>query len=899
MSNRLQLTQLAASIALVAGSAAFISSAHAAAPAAGTSISNVASARYTDSTGASKTVNSNIVTTTVLQVGSFTLVADQTVTANKNSLVSLSHTLTNTGNGTDTFTLAANNIGNGAGGDDWDFTGAFKIYRDDNKDGIPDGSPITSVTLTAGESINLIVENTTSATAEKDKIGKWQISATNTLAGSITTATNTDTVKIIDGAVVTLRKSVSNSNITENSSREIEYTLVFQNTGNSTATNFAITDILPAHLTYVSGDKATLDGVALKDDGSDGKGYTYNSNTGQVTLVIPTLTVGTTRTLKFKVTVDTDAPVGKITNTAYIDPDNDPITLNSTPSNPTDVTVDGIRKGTINDDLVDAYADGKTPLSPVGNKNDIITIASVKQGENAIFGGTVPGGALRNERIVIHNTGNIAEEFDVKSSIGSGLTGFPAGTIINLLRADGVTPFVSTGLIPVGGTYELVAQVIIPANISKATSSTATLTINPKSDPNTAAKQDHLTLIVSEIEAAKVDLHNGDGTDSLGSVSGASGKDTGQYVDTKLTTPTKPVNFPLEIENSGLNGDNFNLSHNLPADWDVKFYVADGSSGNPTGAPLTNTGNIAGNGGSLKLVAVVTPPAGTPANSAGQEVLFTVTSPATNLSDVMSDKVIVLAERLLTLENNRIDTVAPGGTVFYKHTLTNKGNIVEGATSLPFSVNNDLGWTTSVYVDLNNNGIADANELLTTGDLHDLVPAGLAQGASVNLIIKVQAPVNATVGVQDRVLLTVSPIAVGAGTAYDPTITFNPISNIDLTTVTGLQVRLVKDQALVDCAVGTATTYTQANVDAKPGQCVKYRITAKNEGLNEVTDVVISDNTPNYTTFQVITGESPKYENAIAGSTPANGGTGTISATKTPLASNATASLEFVIKVDE
>lgn len=686
MSNRLQLTQLAASIALVAGSAAFVSSAHAAAPAAGTNISNVASASYTDSTGAKQNVNSNIVTTTVLQVGSFTLVADQTVTANKNTLVSLSHTLTNTGNGTDTFTLAADNVANGSG-DNWDFTGTFKIYRDDNKDGIPDGSAITSVTLAAGESINLIVENTTSATAAADKIGKWKISATNAVAGSIMTATNTDTVKIIDGAVVTLRKSVSNSNITENSPREIEYTLVFQNTGNSTATNFAITDILPAHLTYVSGDKATLDGVALKDDGSDGKGYTYNSNTGQVTLVIPTLTVGTTRTLKFKVTVDTDAPVGKITNTAYIDPDNDPITLNSTPSNPTDVTVDGIRKGTINDDLTDAYADNQSPSTPVGTKDDTITIASIKQGENAIFGGTVAGGALRNERIVIHNTGNIAEEFDVKSSIGT----FPAGTIINLLRADGVTPFVSTGLIPVNGTYELVAQVIIPANISKTTSSTATLTINPKSDPNNVAKQDDLTLIVSKIEPAKVDLHNGDGTDySSGSanVNGALGKDTGQYVDTKLTTPTKPVNFPLEINNSGLNGDNFNLSHNLLPDWDVKFYVAD-SSGNPTGAPLTNTGNIAGNGGSLKLVAVVTPPAGTPANSAGQEVLFTVTSPATNLSDVMSDKVIVLAERLLTLENNRIDTVAPGGTVFYKHTLTNKGNIVEGATSLPFSVNNE------------------------------------------------------------------------------------------------------------------------------------------------------------------------------------------------------------------
>lgn len=73
MSNqtqRLKLTQLAASIAFVAGGAAFLPSAHAAAPSAGTNISNIASASYTDSNGSNKTVTSNVVTTTVLQVAS-------------------------------------------------------------------------------------------------------------------------------------------------------------------------------------------------------------------------------------------------------------------------------------------------------------------------------------------------------------------------------------------------------------------------------------------------------------------------------------------------------------------------------------------------------------------------------------------------------------------------------------------------------------------------------------------------------------------------------------------------------------------------------------------------------------------------------------------------------------
>lgn len=220
MSNRLQLTQLAASIALVAGSAAFVSSAHAAAPAAGTNISNVASATYTDSTGASKSVNSNIVTTTVSPVGSITLVANRTATANPNALVSLSHTLTNNGNSSDTITLSVANIANAAGaaGDDYDFSG-LKVYRDTNNDGTPDGAPILigaatgTITLAAGQSVNLIVEGVTNASAAVGAEGQWTLTAesdlTNVVTGGALIASNTDTVTIINGAVISLTKSAS------------------------------------------------------------------------------------------------------------------------------------------------------------------------------------------------------------------------------------------------------------------------------------------------------------------------------------------------------------------------------------------------------------------------------------------------------------------------------------------------------------------------------------------------------------------------------------------------------------------------------------------------------------------------------------------------------------------
>ncbi|MCY6412114.1 hypothetical protein QTA56_08205 [Acinetobacter sp. VNH17] len=894
MSNRLQLTQLAASIALVAGSAAFVSSAHAAAPAAGTNISNIASASYTDSTGNTKTVSSNIVTTTVLPVASFTLIADRTANANANNQVSLSHTLTNTGNGSDTFTV---NVADVTSGDQYDFSN-LKVYLDANKDGVPDSqTPVTSVTLAAGESVNLIVQATTPTTRaggvalSAGDLGKLTITAQSTLDNTLT-ATNTDTVKITNGAVISVIKSASVTAIDATqaspTAREVEYKLVYQNTGNTTATDVTVTDLLPAGLTYVA-NSAKLAGVT-QTDGVDADGYKFvettpGSGKGTVTLTIPTLAPNTTGTLTFKVRVDQNTPAGVITNIANVDPDGPSGPEGNTPSNPNDVNILSIKKGTINDSQTDAYADAEKTSATA--KDNQIVIASIKQGEVAEFSTSGQGG----EPIVIHNTGNVSEEFDVAIDKGT----LPAGSIVTLYQADGVTPFVSTGSIPSGGTYNLVAKVTLPANYSTSTAIKATLTTSPKSD---ATKTDTLDLVISQVTPATVDLHNGDASDTTGSVAGASGKDTGLDIDVRSTKPNQAVNFPLQIDNAGVTGDNFNLgidpAHALPTGWDVKFYVADGS-GNPTGAPLTNTGNING-GSNIKLVAVVTPPANAPAGD--QQVYFKVSSPATNLSDVMVDKVTVQADRKLSLQNDRIGQVAPGGTVVYKHTLTNTGNIAEGATpgSLPFTLTNDQsgnGWVTSLFIDVNNDGNIDAGDTLVTGSDLAAVTGAIARNASVNLLIKVQAPSNATPGTPSSVIFTINPTTV-TGIAHAS------ISNTDLTTVTEGQVRLVKDQALVDCTTGTGATYTQNTVSAKPGECVKYRIVATNEGNATVTNVVISDNTPSYTTLKAISGVSPLATSATLQNTASyvDGYTGTVSAEQSPLAPNASATLEFVIKVN-
>ena len=892
MSNqtqRLKLTQLAASIAFVAGGAAFLPSAHAAAPSAGTNISNIASASYTDSNGSNKTVTSNVVTTTVLQVASFTLIADQTKTANANGQVSLSHTLTNTGNGSDTFNVAVvNNDTRDNTTDNFDFSG-LNVYLDANKDGVPDSqTPVTSVTLAAGQSVNLIVQATTASNnVTAGDLGKLTVSAISGFDTSVT-AKNVDTVKITNGAVISLLKSASVSNVDATSSspaaREVEYTLAYQNTGNTTATNVTITDVLPSSLTYVAGS-ATVNGTAVSD-AADADGYNFTS--GTATLVIPTVVANSSGVLKFKVRVNQNTPAGIIRNIAEVDPDG-PGAEVKTPSNPNDVTVLGVKKGTINDSTRDAFADGQASTAPA---DDVIT-KSTTQGTPVTFGVTAGGG----EPIVVHNTGNVTEAFNISVNKNS----LPTGSIVELFKADGVTPLTDTngdgvadtGPIASGATYQVVAKVTLPSSYSSTTPISTILTSTPVTN---STGTDTINLVIDKVVASTVDLHNGDATNSIGTVVGASGKDTGQFIDTKSTKPGQATNFPLTIDNKGATGDNYNLSTSptLPTGWTVQYYLAD-IAGNPTGAPITNTGNVP-SGGSVQLVAVVTPPANAPAGD--QEVIFKVASPATGLTDVMSDRVTVETNRILSLQNDRTGQVAPGGTVVYKHTLTNNGNIVEGAAagSLPFTLTNDQaanGWVTSLFVDINNDGVADANELVTGNDLA-AVSGSIARGASVNLLIKVQAPTNATAGTPSAVVLTIKPTVVGGQSVAD-------LVNTDLTTVTSGQVRLVKEQSLANCSTGVAGTYTQNTVSAKPGECVKYRITATNEGNADVTNVVISDATPAYTTLKVIASASPVATNATLSTSTAaltDGSTGTIAAEKTPLVPNTSAVLEFVIKVN-
>nr|WP_314233386.1 hypothetical protein [uncultured Moraxella sp.] len=898
-----RLNQLAASIALAAGGVALMPTAQAAAPTAGSNISNIATASYTDGNGASKTVTSNEVKTIVLQVSSFTLVADRNATINPNGTATLSHTLTNTGNGTDTFTLSVSQLTN----DNFDLNNVH-IYLDSNQDGVPDNNnDITTVTLTANQSVGIIVVSTVPVTQTDGQKAQYTLNATAGFDTSVT-GFNTDTVTVSAGASMQIQKSASVASVAPNG--DITYTLTYKNTGNGAAPFVTIKDTLPNTVTYNLGSGLwSGSSTALTDAaGGDPAGIDYRYDSGSKTVYVSLTNVPANSTGTVKFTVKANAGNNStVNNTASIfiddnnDPTNTPTGTTPTQSNQTTVTPTLIYTGTINDSATDVYADAAKVTTDPNKDDQILSVTS--QGVPVVFGDDQGSGDTGADLIVVHNTGTATETFNVSINKSA----LPSGSIVQLFKSDGVTPLtdtngdsvVDTGPIAANGTYNVIAKVTLPSNYSETDTNitnVTTLTLTPVSNPSAT---DTIRLVITDVVKATVDLTNGDNTDTTtgGPTAGSSGQDTGVPVDTKTTAPGTAVTFPLSVKNTSATPDNFNLSSaGLPSGWTVQYYVDANKDGVPDGAAITNTGNIPA-GTTVNLIAVVTPSA----NQAPitQNVVFTVSSPATGLTDSMTDQVVVLAKRSLSLTADNVGQLAPGGTVTYTHTLTNNGTITEGtsAGSLPYTLTNtQSGWTTTLYVDLNNNGLADNNELVTGNDLGALIAtynadnnniSGLEAGQSIKLFIKVEAPANATAGVQNSNVLTVSPTTISGTTT-------SPVSNTDLTTVNDGQIRLVKEQALDAACDGTADgSFTQNNLSAKPGTCVIYRITATNEGNVPVTTVKINDNVPTYTTL--VSGSASN--NNTSGTVTVNGVA--ITNTVATLSGNTSAQLQFTVRIDK
>ncbi|HWX55765.1 MAG TPA: hypothetical protein VN176_14350 [Verrucomicrobiae bacterium] len=849
--------------------------------AAGTSIGNQASATYTDSSSVSRTATSNVVTTIVQQVASLTLTANGAKTASPGSPVFYPHTLTNTGNGSDSFTLSLAPAQSGA----FTLTGTH-IYLDANGDGIPDNFTDlngTTVTVTPGaaNAFKFVITGTVPPSATAGQTNNFPVTATSVFDNT-KAATDTDVTTATSNAVINLNKTMS-ANSGASPSGPYTVTLTYTNSGNNTALAVNMSDALPAGMTYVAGSGrwSVTGATALTDATGDvqpaaGTPHIDYSVTGStITAIVDQVAAGVSGQLTFNVNIAAGVAPSVLSNTALLSfNDGSGTTVNGS-SNTYNFTVRQSAAVTISDTGVAANDNDATI-------NGIDTINSAAQGSTVTF------------TDVVTNAGNGTDSFNITIPSNT----FPAGTVFTLYKSDGVTPLIDTngdsipdtGPLAAGASYTVIVKAALPAGATggpfNATATAASTVSGALNAGANASMTDRLVAITTNT----VDLTNNAAVGQPGVLGTGPGPEVAVVVN-NATNPGTSTTFVLYANNTSAAGvaDSYDLlaststtfgsSSTLPAGWSVVFRSSNGTDCTAAnlGAVISNTGVV--NGGTAKLVcAVISVPAGYAAGA--QAVYFQSKSPTSGALDQIHDQVTINTIHNVTLTPNGSNQIFPGGSVVYTHSLTNNGNVSEAITfTNPITSDSQAGWSSVFYQDTNGNGVLDAaDQAVSTSTTFTLTA-----GQSVTLFVKVIAPAGAAVGTVD----TTTPRA-----GYNAT--FATVQ--DQTTVIAGELRLVKQQSLDAGCTGVAGAFSQANITAGavPGACVIYQITATNAGTSNITGVVVSDATPAFTLYR----NSPAASTTVGTITaPANGTAGTIQATVGTLTPGQSAVIIFAVKI--
>jgi uncharacterized repeat protein (TIGR01451 family) len=825
-----------------------------AAPPAGASIGNQASASYLDASSTSRTVTSNLVTTIVQQVAGLTLTADGAALAAPGGQVVFPHVLTNVGNGPDTFPLTLINLA----GDDFDLTG-LALYPDADGNGVPDNyTPINTTGLVAaGGTFRFVVAGNVPGVQLATDVAQVRVTAASAFdAGE--TAFNTDITTVTGNAVLNVTKAIDVPN-GASPSGPYTYTISYTNAGNSVATSVVLRDLVPAGMTYRAGSGrwSTTGAAVLTDLGvADPQGtapntvvYDWNlSNPGEVTATIARVAPGASGTLTFQVDVNPGLPPQTINNVASFAYNDGVANVGPFPTNLAPFTIDAAAS-----------------LTFVGQ-----TVAAATQGATIAYAN------------VLTNTGNAMDTYDITV----GATTFPGGTTYALFQADGVTPLTDSdgnfipdsGPLAAGASRTIVLRVSLPPSATGGPFQVQKIATSLLDPGQFATATDVLT----SITASTVDVTN---NAPLPGGLGAGPGPEGSAVVSLPATPGSTVRFTLHVNNTSVVPDNYDLSASgVPAGWSVVF--RDGAN-----AILTNTGSLAAGTSGLVYADVTVPANYTPG---AFSIHFQALSSVSGASDVIHDAVDVQTVRSLQVVPNNSAQVIPGGTVLYSHVLINAGNVIEGDGIGSFvsvtQANDQAGWNAALYYDTNNSGVFDGGDQ----PLSDLVLlGGIAPGASLRIFAQVFAPAGAALGQVNTTTVTAATVNVSYSVAVPPN-----ANATDVTTVINGQLQLSKRQVLDSTCDGIpdgAYDVIDITTGAVPGACLRYEIVVTNVGTTPVTNVVVSDATPANTTYSAAVPASTTQGVIL---TPANGAAGTITANVGTLAPGESATITVGIRID-
>jgi uncharacterized repeat protein (TIGR01451 family) len=322
-------------LALALGTACLVlasTPARAAGTVAGTDIVNMAQATYDAPGGGTPvTIDSNRVTIKVDELLDVTVVSsdpgDVIVGPGWTAQV-LAYQLTNSGNGSEAFTLSADTA---RPGDEFDTTFEM-VLLDSNGNGVYDPGVDTIYTpgandplLTPDESVTIFILSAIPDSAADTNRAEIELAAVaNTGSGTpgslfagqgdgggdavigSTGARDADSgFFVVQASDVRLVKSATVTDPFGGTEpvpgAVIRYQLVATTVGAGDLANLAIRDDIPADTTYQSGS-ITLDGAPLSDAASDGDAGSFDC--GSIAVALGTVPGGQTRTITFQVTID-------------------------------------------------------------------------------------------------------------------------------------------------------------------------------------------------------------------------------------------------------------------------------------------------------------------------------------------------------------------------------------------------------------------------------------------------------------------------------------------------------------------------------------------------------------------------------------------------------------------
>ena len=851
-------------------------------------ISNMAIGEYTEEGSTVVQVSrSNLVQTTILPVYSVNLTANNTKTVVAGQTVYFNHTLSNTGNEVDQYTFAVNNNT----GDSYDLSN-FSVFLDKNNDGVPDGAAITSYSLSAGESVGLIVAANvpSGATLSQNGLLTLNITSLNNASGN---KTNIDTATVTNQSALTVRKKFSQTSVANGD--VITVRLDYQNLSSVATGVVTLTDTLDSSLVYQSNSGENWNGAGVNPNtgSNDPAGINYSVTSNVVSAVLTSVAANSVGYIEFKVKIN-KVLAGAVNNTVSFQYDHDNNSSTATISDLSNTAVVSVAP------IYAVKINGST--SDVNN-NTAITAASVMQGGELVFNNYV------------WNTGNSVDRFNLT------LTGstFPAGSQIEFYRADGVTPLLDsngdgipdTGLLSSSSNLPIVVKVRLPS--SYAVTADTTFEVSPQAQSLGDVTKKSLIKdqgsLLATTAAQLVDLTNSPENNALGNGNVDNAGNAWKTITT--STSINPVAggqavFPLKVTHTGV-GTEYLLSANASSDFTnlilpngvnrVRFYVsANGSNCSVLGAETGKTLYL--NNGESQLVCAVVE-VNQLNNSVITPIYFRVLSTSfvsgNNSSNPSQDTIknaitiqsVNAVAKVEFMPNSR-GQVSPLGTVIYSHTLTNNTD-TDITGNYSFLVSNDQeAFNSTLFYDVNGNGMFDAGDLVMRS-LADLPSGKLAAHQQVKLLLQVKNMVANNIAQANNTIVNLTNSTNGQVL----------VSITDVTTVNQVQLKLTKLQARdFDCHGVADESYTtnslnigkQANGE---GQCVLYKVILTNISAADLNRVfTFRDMTPAYTVLS----QSPVCTSCSSVTSPAIGQVGALTGTLDDVTANQSYEFHFGVR---